>query len=130
VWLQFSLDVTEAKNKAKANRAASQQRLREFTFNLDTGVVSQRVVSNVFGDFPSIPRHLAGQSISCLHCIWPSFCFGACHALYISLVSWIVNKVVAWCMLARKQSSKMLKYAAVSLPACIHILSASVFFPY
>ncbi len=69
VWLHFSLDVTEAKNKVKANRAASQQRLREFTFNIDTGAVSQRVVSNVFGDFPSIPRHLAGQSISCLHCI-------------------------------------------------------------
>ncbi|DBA75024.1 hypothetical protein WJX77_000411 [Trebouxia sp. C0004] len=58
---QFSLDVTEANNKAKANQTASQQRLREFTFNMDTGAVSQRVVSNVFGDFPSIPRHLAGR---------------------------------------------------------------------
>ena len=69
VRLQFSLDVAEAQNKAKANRTASQQRLREFTFNMDTGAVSQRVVSNVFGDFPSIPRHLAGQSILCLHCV-------------------------------------------------------------
>ena len=61
MWLQFSLDVTEAKSKAKANQQASQQRLREFTLNMETGAVSQRVVSNVFGDFPSIPRHLAGR---------------------------------------------------------------------
>jgi len=53
--------VTDAKNNAKANPASSQQRLREFTFNIDTGAVSQRIVSNVFGDFPSIPRHLAGE---------------------------------------------------------------------
>lgn len=58
---QFSLDVEDARNKAKANRQASQQRLQEFTFNMDTGAVSQRVVSHVFGDFPSIPRHLAGR---------------------------------------------------------------------
>ena len=61
LWMQFSLDVEDARNKAKANRQASQQRLQEFTFNMDTGAVSQRVVSHAFGDFPSIPRHLAGE---------------------------------------------------------------------
>ncbi|KAL3133697.1 hypothetical protein ABBQ32_008196 [Trebouxia sp. C0010 RCD-2024] len=58
---QFSLDEDAAANKAEANRAASQQRLREFTFDMDTGAVTQRVVSDAFGDFPSIPRHLAGR---------------------------------------------------------------------
>ncbi len=33
----------------------------------------------------------------------------------MSLVSLIVNEVVAWCMLAREQTSKMLKDATVSL---------------
>lgn len=59
-WLQFSLDEDSAENKGKGNRAASQQRLREFTLNMDTGAATQRIVSDVFGDFPSIPRHLAG----------------------------------------------------------------------
>ena len=58
--LQFSLDEDSAENKGKGNRAANQQRLREFTLNMDTGGATQRIVSNVFGDFPSIPRHLAG----------------------------------------------------------------------
>ena len=46
---------------AKANPQASQQSLREFVLDMETGRVSQRVVANVYGDFPSIPRHLAGE---------------------------------------------------------------------
>ena len=54
LWcLQFSLDVNDARNK-------SQQQLREFTFNMENDTVTQRLISNTFGDFPSIPRHLAG----------------------------------------------------------------------
>ena len=59
--LQFSLDTDSAANQGDASRKAGQQRLRQFTFNMETGAVSQRVVSDVFGDFPSIPRHLAGE---------------------------------------------------------------------
>ena len=60
--LQFSLDTDSAANQGDAARNAGQQRLREFRLDMQTGAVSQRVVSNVFGDFPSVPRHLAGGS--------------------------------------------------------------------
>ena len=62
--LQFSLDTDSAANQGDAARKASQQRLREFRLNMQTGAVTQRVISDVFGDFPSIPRHLAGRSIT------------------------------------------------------------------
>lgn len=62
-WLQFSLDEDGPENKVEGFRAASQQRLREFTLNMDTGAATQRLVSDSFGDFPSIPRYLAGGQL-------------------------------------------------------------------
>lgn len=101
--LQFSLDEDSAANKAKGNRAASQQRLREFTLDMDTGAATQRVVSDAFGDFPSIPRHLAGwQPLQCIFlqykvCLYPmrcdvlfnvlSMCLGVLHCMMYTVPS-------------------------------------------
>ena len=72
-WLQFSLDEDGPENKVQGFRAASQQRLREFTLDMDTGAATQRVVSDSFGDFPSIPRYLAGWQLQHLLSFFFSF---------------------------------------------------------
>lgn len=64
--MQFSLDVKAHKHKTDADKRASEQHLREFTLNMATGTASQRVVADVVGDFPSIPRHLVGKIL-----LWP-----------------------------------------------------------